>query len=70
MNEKTPCPKCQSMDVVKNEKVQGKQRYKYKICSLQFTRLTPRDRPVQEKAMAVTLYPQGLSERVWKLIYQ
>ena len=63
MNEKRPCPKCQSIEVVKNGKVQGKQRYKCKSCSLQFTRLTPRGRPAQEKAMAVTLYTLGLSIR-------
>ena len=63
MNEKPPCPKCQSREVVKNGKVQGKQRYKCKSCSLQFTRLTPRGRPAQEKAMAVTLYTLGLSIR-------
>ena len=63
MNEKPPCPKCQSIEVVKNGKVQGKQRYKCKSCSLQFTRLTPRGRPAQEKAMAVTLYTLGLSIR-------
>ena len=63
MNENPPCPKCQSIEVVKNGKVQGKQRYKCKSCSLQFTRLTPRGRPAQEKAMAVTLYTLGLSIR-------
>ena len=63
MNEKPPCPNCQSIEVVKNGKVQGKQRYKCKSCSLQFTRLTPRGRPAQEKAMAVTLYTLGLSIR-------
>ena len=63
MNEKAPCPKCQSIEVVKNGKVQEKQRYKCKSCSLQFTRLTPRGRPAQEKAMAVTLYTLGLSIR-------
>ena len=63
MHEKPPCPKCQSIEVVKNGKVQGKQRYKCKSCSLQFTRLTPRGRPAQEKAMAVTLYTLGLSIR-------
>lgn len=69
MNEKPPCPKCQSIEVVKNGKVQGKQRYKCKSCSLQFTRLTPRGRPAQEKAMAVTLYTLGLSIRaIAKLI--
>ena len=63
MNEKPPCPKCQSREVVKNGKVQGKQRYKCKSCSLQFTRLTPRGRPAQEKSLSVTLYTLGLSIR-------
>jgi len=63
MNEKPPCPKCQSIEVVKNGKVQGKQKDKCNSCSLQFTRLTPRGRPAQEKAMAVTLYTLGLSIR-------
>ena len=63
MNEKPPFPNCQSIEVVQNGKVQGKQRYKCKSCSLQFTRLTPRGRPAQEKAMAVTLYTLGLSIR-------
>ena len=63
MNEKPPCPKCQSIEVVKNGKVQGKQKDKCNFCSLQFTRLTPRGRPAQEKAMAVTLYTLGLSIR-------
>ena len=36
---------------------------------MQFTRLTPRGRPAHEKAMAVTLYTQGLSIRaISKLI--
>ena len=59
MDEKLSCPKCQSREVVNNRKVQGKQRDKYKPCSLQFTRLTPRGRPAQEKARAVTLSPRG-----------
>ncbi len=61
MNEKPMCPKCQSPDVIKNGKVQGKQRFKCKTCSFQFTRLMPRGRPAKEKAMAVTLYTLGLS---------
>ena len=50
MNKKPSCQKCQSVDVVKNGKIQGKQRDKCKFCSLQFTRLTPRGRAAQEKA--------------------
>ena len=63
MSKNPACPKCKSVEVVKNGKVQGKQRVKCKICSLQFTRLTPRGRPAKEKAMAVTLYSLGLSMR-------
>lgn len=61
MNKNPACPKCQSAEVVKNGKVQEKQRYKCKHCNFQFTRLTPRGRPIKEKAMAVVLYTLGLS---------
>ena len=61
MNEKPTCPKCKSAHVIKSGKVQGKQRVKCKSCSFQFTKLTPRGRPANEKAMAITLYTIGLS---------
>ncbi len=61
MNKKPACPKCKSPDAVKNGNVQGKQRFKRKSRSFQFTRLTPRGRLAKEKAMAVTLYTLGLS---------
>ena len=69
MNEKPACPKCNGIDVKKNGKVQGKQRFKCKSCSYQFTRLTPRGRPANEKAMAITLYTLGLSMRAIAKIF-
>ena len=69
MNEKPACPKCKGTEVKKNGKVQGKQRFKCKSCSYQFTRLTPRGRPANEKAMAITLYTLGLSMRAIAKIF-
>ena len=63
MNEKPACPKCKSTNVIKNGKVQEKQRLKCKSRSYQYVRLTPRGRPPKEKAMAITLYTLGLSMR-------
>ena len=63
MNERPACPKCNAANVIKNGKVQGKQRFRCKLCSYQFTRLTPLGRPAQEKGMAITLYTLGLSIR-------
>ena len=53
----------------KNGKVLGKQRFKCKACSYQFTRLTPRGRPANEKAMAITLHTLGLSMRAIAKIF-
>ena len=61
MNKNPACPRCKSMEVVKNGKVEEKQRVKCKKCSFQFTRLTPRGRPAKDKVLAVTLYISGLS---------
>ena len=69
MNKKPACPKCNATEVKKNGKVQGKQRFKCKSCSYQFTRLTPRGRPANEKAMAITLYTLGLSMRAIAKIF-
>lgn len=63
MNEKPACPRCQSQQVIKSGKVKGVQRFRCKSCSFQFTRLTPRGRPTEEKAMAISLYTLGLSMR-------
>ena len=61
MNENPPCPKCGHVVVVKNGKVNEKQRFICKNCFFQFTRLTPRGRPLKDKAQAVILYTLGLS---------
>ena len=61
MNKNPTCPKCNASDVIKSGKVKGKQRFKCKSCSYQFTQLIPRGRPVSEKILALTLYIHGLS---------
>ena len=61
MSENPNCPKCGHDNVVKNGKVNGKQRFICKNCLFQFTRLTPRGHPPKDKAMAVILYTMGLS---------
>ena len=55
------CPKCQSDQKVKCGFVKAIQRYKCKSCGCQFTRDTPRGRPLEQKLLAVTLYVHGLS---------
>lgn len=55
------CPKCQSVQIVKNGHHLGRQRYRCKACGFQYTRLNPRGRPASEKAAAVLLYTMGLS---------
>lgn len=61
MNKNPSCPKCRCAEVVKNGKVKEKQRIKCKSCSFQFTLLTPREHPANEKALAIVLYTLGLS---------
>ena len=61
MNKNPSCPKCKCAEVVKNGKINEKQRLKCKKCSFQFTRLTPRGYADSEKAFAVVLYNLGLS---------
>ena len=70
MNTTPSCPKCQSQAVVKNGKILGKQRHKCKKCGFQFTRLTPRGRPAEEKAMAIALYTKGLSMNAIAKLFQ
>lgn len=50
-----------SSSVIKNGKIQEKQRYKCKNCAFQFTRITPRGHTAKEKATAIILYTLGLS---------
>ena len=55
------CSKCHSPRTVKNGFRCNRQRYKCKECGYQFTRTTPRGRPIEEKLFAVVLYMQGMS---------
>ncbi len=55
------CPKCNSPQTVKNGFRCNRQRYKCKACGHQFTRTTPRGRPIEDKLLAVILYMHGLS---------
>jgi transposase len=55
------CPKCAHRHVVKSGKVGGTQRWLCRGCGYQFTRTTPRGRPVWQKSLAVFLYCHGVS---------
>jgi transposase-like protein len=55
------CPKCTHPHVVKAGKVRGKQRWVCRGCSYQFTRTTPRGKPLWQKSLAVFLYCHGIS---------
>ncbi len=55
------CPKCQHEQVVKNGHALDKQRWKCKKCNYQFTRTTPRGKPLAIKLLSVYLYCHGIS---------
>jgi len=55
------CPKCKSSQTVKNGFLCNRQRYKCKECGYQFTRTTPRGKPMKDKLLAIVLYMHGLS---------
>jgi len=55
------CPKCGHNQIVKAGKIWGKQRWKCKGCGYQFTRDTPRGRPIWQKQISVFLYCHGIS---------
>ena len=55
------CPKCKSSYVVKNGSVKGNRKHLCRNCGFQFTRSTPRGRPLKTKVLAVVLYMSGLS---------
>ena len=64
------CPKCQTEQVVKNGQHLGRQRYRCKLCRFQYTRVTPRGHPANEKAAAILLYTMGLSLNAIARIYK
>jgi transposase-like protein len=47
------CPKCTHQHVVKAGKARGKQRWLCRGCGYQWTRTTPRRRPLWQKSLAV-----------------
>ncbi len=55
------CPKCTHEHVVKAGKIGDKQRWRCRACGYQFTRLTPRGRPLWQKSLAVFRYCHGVS---------
>ena len=55
------CPKCAHQHIVKSGKVGGTQRWLCRGCGYQFTRTTPRGRPLWQKSLAVFLYCHGVS---------
>jgi transposase len=55
------CPKCTHRHVVKAGKARGQQRWLCRGCGYQFTRTTPRGRPLWQKSLAVFLYCHGIS---------
>jgi transposase len=55
------CPQCTHPHVVKAGKARGNQRWLCRGCGYQFTRTTPRGRPLWQKSLAVFLYGHGIS---------
>jgi insertion element IS1 protein InsB len=55
------CPQCQSDRLVNNGSVASKPKKLCKQCGYQFTRTTPRGKPVVMKVHAVLLYLSGIS---------
>jgi transposase len=64
------CPKCGSAEAIKNGRVQGKARWKCKNCGCQFTRSTPRGKPLEMKLMCVLLYCHGVSFNALANLYE
>ena len=55
------CPRCQRDQLVKNGSVVGKPKKRCKQCGHQFTRATPRGKPLTMKINAVLWYLSGVS---------
>ena len=63
------CKRCGAEEHVKNGLMRGKQRYRCKVCGLNFTGTPPRGMPLAMKVTAVLLYVSGLSmNRTAKLL--
>ena len=55
------CPQCQSDRLVKNGSAAGKPKKLCQQCGYQFTRTTPRGKPLKTKINAVLFYLSGIS---------
>ena len=55
------CPQCQGERLVKNGSAAGKPKKRCKQCGYQFTRATPRGKPLATKIHAVLWYVSGVS---------
>ena len=55
------CPKCQSDRVINNGSTAGKPKKQCKMCGYQFTRTTPRGKPLAMKINAVLWYLSDVS---------
>ena len=55
------CPQCQGERLVKNGSAAGKPKKRCKQCGYQFTRTTPRGKPLATKINAVLWYLRGMS---------
>jgi insertion element IS1 protein InsB len=55
------CPKCQSDRLVNNGSAAGKPQKRCQQCGYQFTRTTPRGKPLNTKINAVLFYLSGIS---------
>ena len=63
------CPKCTHEHVVKAGKVEDKQRWRCRACGYQFTRLTPRRRPLWQQSLAVFLYCHRVSMKALRKMF-
>ena len=59
MDEIIKCPKCKSVNIVKNGIVRGKQRYKCKSCNYNFVRKLPSKELVRMKALSTLINALG-----------
>jgi len=55
------CPACGGAVLIRSGHACGRQRWRCKSCSRQFTRTAPRGKPLAMKLEAVSLYCTGLS---------
>ena len=55
------CPQCQGERLVKHGSAAGKPKQRCKPCGDQFTRTTPRGKPLATKINAVLWYLRGMS---------